>query len=582
MSDSTKWNAISLMLWVLPFVTEAAVYHVPVPGNQKPFTQQLIEAVQAANAAGEPTVIEVETGTYTFVQPTDHIEGDNALPAITGDVTLRGMGGGPTQTIIQRDDVSQGVPKFRILHVSPAGKLTLERVTLRGGATSCDERCNATDHAVDTGGAIYVLGRRDVAGGPEIRGQLIVRDSILRDNRSDNCGGAIRNDGGHVEIDDSLIANNQTRYGIDGAGIYNDAHHKQRDNAIMPAIRGQLIVRRSTVSENVTGGEGAGIFNENGNADIHDSSIIGNFAYRGGGGVGNGIGNLNITNTTIYGNYTRGQGGGIFASKSSEEYSDASLSMTKLNNVTVSGNVAEGALVDVNGMGLGGGGLALHWGFVELKNSVISGNSDPKGRECFTALSNDSADIGITSLGNNLLGDLSVCQPHLSVVEPDMAALKPGLASCRFAANGSAHLPIETVNSAVYGAGNIATCIAKDQLGKSRSQQCSIGAVEYYDTTTIAGQACPVANADTEKKIINYSAGDEGVFESIFADTAPDPDVTPNPAQDAGTLADKTGQVENSSSAGSSNASEPAAGGGGAELWLSAGLLLLNLARRRH
>ncbi|MBI3772432.1 MAG: hypothetical protein HY272_07015 [Gammaproteobacteria bacterium] len=583
-------SVISVAMLCLQFscgVEAAALFHVPVLANPKTPEQQLIDAVNAANAAGEPAVIEIEAGIYTFIQATDHVEGDNALPAITGDVTLRGLGDGPAQTIIQRDDATAGVPKFRIMHVAPVGKLTLERLTLRGGSTTCDDRCINNDHPMDTGGGVYVLGIRQVENGPEIRGQLFVRNSILRDNKSENCGGAIRNDGGYVEVEDSLITNNRTRYAIDGAGIYNDAHYKQhRATAIMPAILGRLIVRRSTFSANITGGQGAGVFNEKGNADIDDSSFVGNFSRLGGGGIGNGIGNLNVSNTTIYGNYTMGQGGGIIASNSSEEYSNPALSQMKLNNVTVSGNVSEGVLVDPNsGMGLGGGGLAMLWGFVELKNSVISGNSDPKGRECFTALSNYNTDIGITSLGNNLLGEFSVCQPHMLTVNSDLLAVKPGLASCRsFAANGSAHLPIETVNSAVYGAGNIATCIIKDQLGKSRSQRCSIGAVEYYDVTVTSGQVCPVAISDDEKKITNYTAGNGGAFESIFGTPNPGSSVTPDPTSSQGNVvpSDKSGQVDNTNKVSSTNAPESAAGGGGAEFWLSAGLLLWNMARRRH
>ena len=314
-------KSIFLMLMILgqtlPRGAEAALFHVPNSDNPQPSAQQLIDAVTAANAAGEPAVIEIEAGIYTFTQAADHVEGDNALPAITGDITLRGMGVGPAQTIIQRDNTTVDVPKFRIMHVTPTGKLTLERLTLRGGETGCDDRCADNDHPVDTGGGVYVLGYRKVENGREIRGQLFVRNSILRDNKSESFGGAICNDGGYVEVVDSLIANNRTPYTIDGAGIYNDAHYPQHlATAKRPAMFGQLIVRRSTFRENIAGGEGAAIYNESGNVYIYDSMITANFARRGGGGIGNGVGSLNVNNSTIYGNYTMGQGGGVLASRS--------------------------------------------------------------------------------------------------------------------------------------------------------------------------------------------------------------------------------------------------------------------------
>lgn len=425
-------NSLFLMLVILgqaiPRAAEAALFHVPNIENPQPPAQQLIDAVNAANVAGEPAVIEIEAGTYTFTQAADHIEGDNALPAITGDVTLRGLGDGAAQTIIQRDDTSIDVPKFRMMHVTPTGKLTLERLTLRGGETGCDDRCANNDHPMDAGGGVYVLGNRQNENGREIRGKLFVINSILRDNKSESFGGAIRNDGGYVEVVDSLIVANTTRYAIDGAGIYNDAHYKQhRATAKRPAIFGRLIVRRSTFAENIAGGEGAAIYNESGNVDISDSLIIANFARRGGGGISNGVGSLNVNNSTIYGNYTMGQGGGVLASRSNDESSEPALSRVKLNNVTVSGNVADGSLTDTNGKVLGGGGLALYWGYVELKNTIISGNSDPSGRECFTPLPTNSSRIGIISFGNNVIKNFSACTAHLSMAKANILATKSGM-----------------------------------------------------------------------------------------------------------------------------------------------------------
>ncbi len=424
-------KSVLIMLMIMgptfPRTAEAALFHVPDIKNPKPPAQQLIDAINTANAAAEPAVIEIEAGTYSFTQAADHAEGDNALPAISGDITLRGMGVRSAQTIIQRDNTSVDIPKFRIMHVTPTGRLTLERLTLRGGDAACDERCANNDHPMDTGGAIYVLGHRKVKNGREIRGQLFVRNSILRDNKAESTGAAIRNDGGYVNIDDSLIANNRTPYSIDGAGIYNDAHYKQHlATAKRPTIFGQLIVRRSTFRKNIAGGEGAAIYNESGNVDVSDSMIIANFAQRGGGGIGNGVGTLNVNNSTISGNYTKGQGGGVLASRSSDRSRAPVLSRVKLNNVIISGNVADGTLTDTDGNVLGGGGLALYWGYVELKNTIIRGNRDPSGRECFTPLPDNSSKIGIISFGNNVIKNFSSCTPYLTTAKPTILATKSG------------------------------------------------------------------------------------------------------------------------------------------------------------
>ena len=87
---------------------------------------------------------------------------------------------------------------------------------------------------------------------------------------------------------------------------------------------------------------------------------------------------------------------------------------------------ADGTLTDTDGNALGGGGLALYWGYVELKNSVISGNSDPSGRECFTPLPNNNRMIGIISFGNNVINNFSSCTPYLTTVKPNTLTTKSG------------------------------------------------------------------------------------------------------------------------------------------------------------
>jgi hypothetical protein len=89
----------------------------------------LIAAINNANSNGKKNTIRLEAGTYdlTFNNDTD---GPNGLPSITSNLTIQGARRGVT--ILQRPSSS---PLFRLLHVATSGHLTLERLTLMGGAT---------------------------------------------------------------------------------------------------------------------------------------------------------------------------------------------------------------------------------------------------------------------------------------------------------------------------------------------------------------------------------------------------------------------------------------------------------------
>ena len=145
-----------------------------------------------------------------------------------------------------------------------------------------------------------------------------------------------------------------------------------------------LTISDCTVSNNVTGDDGGGIYNAHGICGAHltvnNSTIIGNSARQAGGGAGGGIFNwssdsqatLNINNSTISGNSAQ-TGGGIYNLARTRRNVSSSATAT-ISNSTISGNTATTS----RGGGIyteGNSGFFFGIARLTVTNSTISGNS---------------------------------------------------------------------------------------------------------------------------------------------------------------------------------------------------------------
>ncbi len=373
----------------------------------------LIASINEANGRPGTHTINLESGIYTLETVDNSTDGANGLPSITGSIEIKASADNPP-TVIEKGITS---PSFRILHVSVDGELTLKRIITQGGHG--DPQFG--------GGAIFnrgitslrdssVIESRGELGAIHNLGTLNVFRSIIADNLLFHRGGGILNErGGAVLVEHSTITRNRSS---DSAGISNI---------------GSLVVRNSSI-----------IFNETDNA-------------QGGGGISN-SGSLEIVNSTIAGNKAGMNGGGgirIFAGQVS------------IVNSTIRGNQA-------NSGTMGGGGIANANGTVRIQNSIIAGNMAGAGPDCstFSFLSGE-----ITSLGNNLVGNLSGCSVAL---QPTDLTGDPGLGDfIDDGAPGHARYPVLPA-SPVIDAGNDAACPPTDQLNTPRRGICDIGAIEFY------------------------------------------------------------------------------------------------------
>ncbi|NEQ44613.1 MAG: CHAT domain-containing protein [Leptolyngbya sp. SIOISBB] len=205
-------------------------------------------------------------------------------------------------------------------------------------------------------------------GGIRNEGDLIINNSVLRNNEAE-LGGGISNEGGIVTINNSTIHNNSAV--INGGGIYNES--------------GTITVNNSTIHDNSAGFEGGGIDNESGALTVNSSTIHSNSAGNVGGGIDNGIGvgTATIFNSTIANNTAVDAGGGIFNDRS----------MT-ISNSTIVANTADLA----GGIGNSTEGR-VDGGVLKITSSLISGNSASEGIGA-----NISNGANLTSGGNNLFG----------------------------------------------------------------------------------------------------------------------------------------------------------------------------------
>jgi hypothetical protein len=294
------------------------------------------ETIAAAlEDADDGDVIDIGEGTYV------------GGVVVRKNVSLRGAG-------LDKTTIS-GPGDKPVVRVGKRAKVTIEAVTITGG-----------------GGA--VIGSNAIGGGGILNeGELVVFESVVRDNVVATSGGRTRLGGGiytdsnkPVRIRDSAITGNQA---FSGGGVF------VRD--------GDVDIVRTVVSGNQSGsgggGNGGGIRHEGGELmQIVDCAIIDNQA----GGLGGGISAsspLRIVDTAISRNRAFG-GGGVYSQTKKPlkvEGSDIEENTAALTGGGIAVDAGGLTLVDstvANNQSRSGGGIATTGGDLSVKDSTISGN----------------------------------------------------------------------------------------------------------------------------------------------------------------------------------------------------------------
>jgi len=317
-------------------------------------------------------VIELDASTFVFDRQDngDDLNGFTATPVIVGNLTIRGQG--VSQTTLARSDALD-TPLFRLLHIGPSGRVTLEGLTLRGGAVS--------PVFFNRGGGVFNQGdlllqdaeltenEAWIGGGIHngLTGTLRLVQCAITDNTADFVGGAVTSLG-PTFIEGCLIADNLAE---SGGGLSFD-----------PAA-GRILIRNSIIAGNIAfrnaGGGAEGV----GELDVVNTVFLDNGAGVRGGALNLAGGQLTLRAVAVVGNAANNFGGGIFVEAGTVEVRRSTIT----HNRVVVGGV--------------GGGIRNVAGTVTLRNSVLADNEAPLGPDCFGT---------IQVAGRTLVGDPSGCE----------------------------------------------------------------------------------------------------------------------------------------------------------------------------
>jgi hypothetical protein len=236
--------ALTTLLQTLVLATgglDAQAANLPVAAGD---TAALVSALEIASANGEDDVVVLAPGAiYSLTAPDHQVTG---LPEVAGRVVVQGNG-----ATIQRT----GDAEFRILDVGPAGDLTLDQVTIKGGKVTF---ITAPPPIFSDGGAgIRVLGT----------GKLTITNGTVTQN---TCTGAVCFGGGILANDDQSPEVTLIDSTVSGNSAENGGGICLRHNDQI------LRLTRTTISGNAAN-EGGGIATYgHDDVTIVDSSVRGN------------------------------------------------------------------------------------------------------------------------------------------------------------------------------------------------------------------------------------------------------------------------------------------------------------------
>jgi predicted outer membrane repeat protein len=342
--------------------------------------------------------------------------------------------------------------------------------------------------------------------GVDALGALRATRTVIRGNNGDDSNGLYTGEGrvvlNKVKVLDNDATSTSGQNGVylgDGNAVMNDIRIVGNSGGpsgngccnglVMGA--GNLTLRRAVISHNNGGGCCNGIQGNEGEATLRDIVVTrntGNDCCQGiesngspmtitratvsenidstdccTGIITDPAGPVTLRNVTVSGNSAATFGGGI-----------STGGLITLNNVTVTNNRADS---DDSG-GENGGGIFVGAGAVQIRNSIVAGNSVASagtGPDCFGTL---------TSEGHNLIGETDGCTiasggGNLLDVDPLLAPLRNNGGLTKTHALRRRSPAIDRGSAQTPGSGGN-SCEKRDQRGVRRPQggRCDVGAYE--------------------------------------------------------------------------------------------------------
>ncbi len=363
----------------------------------------------------------------------------------------------------------------KTINVLASGQLSLQNITL----STVRVVNNSTFYMINstiTGNSCTGITKKPIGCGIYNMGILFVISSTISNNSAaTGDGGGIANELGTAEIVNSTISGNRA----------------DRGGGIASLTDSSMIIRNSDLTGNTANGAnsaGGGIFSNESNAEIYDSTIDSNTATLRGGGIVFWSASLNKTLTmkgsTISNNTATGSGGfgpgGLDVAKTTivienctfagnsglnpgAIYIDTLTTTVTIANSTIANNVATSG--NVAGIQKKPGSSTL-----TMKNTFLA-NSPTAGNNCNTA------DFTVTDGG----GNLQVGSGCVGTTVASMAAMKLGALTDNGGATDT--ILLNTGSPAINAASG---CPTTDQRGYTRVGVCDVGALEVGATAPTA------------------------------------------------------------------------------------------------
>lgn len=379
----------------------------------------IVEALENANAdaqihddcaggSGADIIALPNDAVLLFTAAHNSTGGDNALPVITGTITILGNGAALVRDI-------NVAPAFRFFRVEAEGNLTLYDLGMRygraglggttqllfGGGAIVNEGTlavvdsNLSFNSASFGGAIY---------SQSISGTLTVENSTFTSNQADYNGGAIYN-ANPADLSGGILRYNGA--GNSGGAILHDSS--------------AMLITGTTVQDNVAAETGAGISSRatvtDSRLEIHATNVISNVAGTHGGGIYNSASNglastVEIVGSVVVANRAdstdagEGIGGGIV--NGWPQGDNVGLATLRVSRSSITDNVAQlgGGIANVDAMG-----LISRTAHIEILQSTLAANTavglgSDRGTGGGLYNSNGSATVANSTLsGNQAVGD---------------------------------------------------------------------------------------------------------------------------------------------------------------------------------
>jgi hypothetical protein len=354
----------------------AGVVATPAPAGAATFTVtnldpsgpgSLDEAIQEANAAGGPDVIDFAAGLAGTIELTAD------LTTITEDVDIQG----PGADVITVD----GGDTFVLFEFAGGAASSISGLTITNGSNTKGGGIQADVGDLTVTGVVVSSSTADFDGGGvqcNNSGLLTISFSTVTGNRADSdAGGGLYADSCDLDISYSTFSGNTAA--DEAGGLY---------------IDGNALIRNTTIAGNEAGSDAGGILvtsDSDETVTIANSTITGNSAAAEGGGIFVDEGELIVDQSTISGNMSGATTGGIYTGEAGATVAENDDKAAKSEDVGV---LADGDLsltgtivADNPGFDLRGTGTI---GVITSDHSLL-GNVDP--------------DTTVDDLGGNLFDE---------------------------------------------------------------------------------------------------------------------------------------------------------------------------------